>query len=297
MERKKDIKPFFIAIGPEKTGTSWLYENLKEHPEIKMNSIKEIRYLWENQYVGNVNLVNKVFGKHWHLYSNRNKLKNGAKSFLYFLLKRRQLKWKELRWHLRFFFFKHNEKWYRSLFDRTKVTGDITPKYCELNEKHVKLFHDTVPEAKIIISLRDPIERQWSWMKMSLLKHRGLEHLNQIDKSKIEACVKDNAMIQSNDYKSLIDRWSSIFGKENVLVLFFDELHANPTQFLSRVEQFLNLEAHTYEGISKFSNKGLDIEIPSEIEEKLMKLNRENIFKMQGYLNPEQVNRWLQRYE
>jgi hypothetical protein len=202
-----------------------------------------------------------------------------------------------LRWHLRFFFFKHNEKWYRSLFDRTKVTGDITPKYCELNEKHVKLFHDTVPEAKIIISLRDPIERQWSWMKMSLLKHRGLEHLNQIDKSKIEACVKDNAMIQSNDYKSLIDRWSSIFGKENVLVLFFDELHANPTQFLSRVEQFLNLEAHTYEGISKFSNKGLDIEIPSEIEEKLMKLNRENIFKMQGYLNPEQVNRWLQRYE
>ena len=35
---------FFIAIGPPKTGTTWLYKNLVNHPEVSLPRDKEIRY-------------------------------------------------------------------------------------------------------------------------------------------------------------------------------------------------------------------------------------------------------------
>jgi hypothetical protein len=36
--------PDFLVIAPPKTGTSWLFENLRRHPQIYMPPVKELRY-------------------------------------------------------------------------------------------------------------------------------------------------------------------------------------------------------------------------------------------------------------
>jgi len=45
---KKNISlknfPDFFVLGPPRTGTTWLYENLKQHPEIYMSAPKEVFY-------------------------------------------------------------------------------------------------------------------------------------------------------------------------------------------------------------------------------------------------------------
>ena len=54
MTRKTFSKPDFIAIGPPKTGTTWIYRNLDLHPEVWMPPDKEIRHFWERALTGNV---------------------------------------------------------------------------------------------------------------------------------------------------------------------------------------------------------------------------------------------------
>ena len=41
------INPGFVCVGPERTGTSWLYVALSGHPEIAMPPVKEIRYFYD----------------------------------------------------------------------------------------------------------------------------------------------------------------------------------------------------------------------------------------------------------
>ena len=36
--------PNFLIIGPQRTGTTWLYHNLKKHPEIFLPQVKETYY-------------------------------------------------------------------------------------------------------------------------------------------------------------------------------------------------------------------------------------------------------------
>src|SRR5437763_16018587 len=36
--------PDFICVGPQKTGTGWLYEQLESHPDFWMPPIKELQY-------------------------------------------------------------------------------------------------------------------------------------------------------------------------------------------------------------------------------------------------------------
>ena len=295
--KSTEEKTFFIAIGPEKTGTTWLYNNLKAHPEINLNRVKEIRYLWENQYLGNsINLYSKLFKKHWHLRSNRVKLKGGVNSFLYYLIKKRKLKLKSLQWELRFFFGIHNRKWYKSLFNYNYVTGDITPKYAELNTNFIRELQLTVPDAKIIISLRDPVERHWSWLKMSLLQQRGLKKLNQVDKHKIKECINNKVILKSNDYVSLYKRWEEIYGEENILIIYFDELQNNPKSLLRKVESFLSISAYTYEANSTPVNKGLTLGIPKEIKEELVKNNKPYLEDMKYFFIDKYPEYWAEKH-
>lgn len=39
------MKPNFIFIGPDKSGSSWLYNIFKAHPEIFVPEIKDIYFL------------------------------------------------------------------------------------------------------------------------------------------------------------------------------------------------------------------------------------------------------------
>jgi len=46
------MKPYFIGIGAQKSGTSWIYANLNSHPEINM-PVKEIHFFSRNRFEEN----------------------------------------------------------------------------------------------------------------------------------------------------------------------------------------------------------------------------------------------------
>ena len=70
---------------------------------------------------------------------------------------------------------RHSLAWYSAQFEtgRGKSCGDITPAYGVLDESKVRYMKTLMPRAKIILILRDPIDRAWSAANMHLCRIDG----------------------------------------------------------------------------------------------------------------------------
>lgn len=77
-----------------------------------------------------------------------------------------------LSWDINYIFRRSSFAWYSSLFERgrDKLTGEITPAYITLDKKTVKRIYDFNPNMKIILTLRDPIDRTYSAIARQYLR-------------------------------------------------------------------------------------------------------------------------------
>jgi len=115
-----------------------------------------------------------------------------------------------------------------------------------------------VPNAKIIILLRNPVERAFSHFLM--LKSTGLEkrELGEIISKRIaeedNSKQEYNLMIDPGLYVDQIKRYINTFGINNVLILIFEEFIQNSTHTVKKVLNFLNIDAEPTEFIEKIHN-------------------------------------------
>lgn len=155
-------RPDFLCIGAQKAGTTWLHHNLKKHSEVCFPHFKELHYYDEIQEGISRNLYARLFDDYW---------KNGwwrdtLKYSMYDAIKRRKVS--KFFWLLNFFFSPRGKYWYMSLFPNKQgvISGDMTPEYAVLNPNLINRINNHFPDVKIILLLRNPIEREWSSIKM-----------------------------------------------------------------------------------------------------------------------------------
>ncbi len=288
---------FFISIGPPKTGTTWLYGVLNKHPEIKLPQVKEIRYFWAKEFLGKNNLFTNLFGKHWHFQIKRSTSIPTIKGSFRKILRGRKIDRKNLFWHLNYFCATQNDKWYESLFPNDAVSGDITPKYCELSDDSIKQIKNLIPDCKIIISLRDPIDREWSRVKMNLLKKHNKSDIGQVDKESVIDNFQDQFQNSANDYSKLIKRWSKFFDEDHLMIYYYDELVEDPQLLYSKICDFLKIGHIKLENINQKFNKGIAQQIPSEYENVLIDLNYKYIKDLASNYPNKYSKQWLNKYK
>ena len=150
--------PNFLCIGAEKSGTTWLYHNLKKHPQIWMPPVKEIHYLDEIQRKPSLTILDRLFDSRFYNQNWRQIFKEQIKSNL------RHPNLDNILWYSNYLFSPRNDQWYTSLFERARerITGDITPEYSSFKTEEVAYAYKIMPKSKIIFLLRNPIERAWS---------------------------------------------------------------------------------------------------------------------------------------
>jgi hypothetical protein len=286
----------FIAIGPPKTATGWLYKTLKEHPDVFLPPDKEIRYFWVKEFLGKSNFIRKLFGKHWHYKEKRRYLKYRIKHHFSTLVSGR-VNFHDIWWDFRYFFFTENDSWYCNLFDKNRLSGDITPKYSELSEKSIEEIRALYPHAKIIISLRSPIDREWSRAKMNLMKKKGIDDYSKIDASQFKDEFMDDLQHKANDYVSLVKRWKKHFSENNVFVFFYEELLDNPHKLINDVCDFLNIKQLEFRTAAAKVNPGIKQEIPVHFKKLLIDLNYPFMIKMPEYFKSKYPEQWLKECE
>jgi tetratricopeptide (TPR) repeat protein len=158
------------------------------------------------------------------------------------------------------FYWQHFERgvgWYLAHFptitDRPDlITGEATPNYLRFPQVAQRI-KDTFPQTKIIILLRNPVDRAISWHYHKL--NTGLTNLDlataiatEIDRlaTVSEAEITNTGYynpdnIMSSLYLYKLKPWMEILGREQFLILKSEDFYLNTRENMEQVFKFLDL--------------------------------------------------------
>jgi len=141
---------------------------------------------------------------------------------------------------------------YLMLFNNdAKILGEASPNYLADHEAP-KLIHKVSPNAKILISLRDPVERVFS--HFLLLKDRFARTEKTFHEIiPIELNYKNSKKsysLKHGLYSESVKRYLEIFGTNQVKIIIFEEWVKNPKKTIEEILKFLNLD----QTLTQFNN-------------------------------------------
>jgi hypothetical protein len=177
----------FIGVGAARCSTTWLYECLREHPEICMSKKKEL-----------------------HFFDNDNNFHKGI-------------------------------NYYRNFFSPClgeRKLGEITPRYM-LYAEAMKRIKKEFPKLKLIISLRDPVDRALSQYKYFRFNKKK-EPISDIEYA-FDGDYKEDYVTKSL-YYSQVKKTIELFGADQVLIIFDFEIQRCPELIIKKIFKFLDVD-------------------------------------------------------
>lgn len=135
--------------------------------------------------------------------------------------------------------------WYRHLFaDNGKLNGDITPAYGFLPLQKIQEARALTPDARLIYLIRNPLERAWSSARMALARAE-MTHDEASDQWFIDH-FRSRGSLARGDYETCIKNWRSVFPPEQLLVLRFEDIEANPVETANRCLDHIQAAGHRF---------------------------------------------------
>lgn len=220
--------PDFIIAGPQRTGTTWIYHNLIQHPHIFLPPTKEIYYFstlgkpdrkkyrfdYLEEYLG-------IFHE-----SFRAKLKKTYNSLR--------------KCHL----------WYSP-----RMYGEATATYATLDDAVIEDIAHLNPKIRIILMLRDPVERAWSHAMKELV--RPAAPGTEIDTEQFIAFFQQPGQLKRANYREMVEAWRKHLPADQIYLGDYSQIGSAPREFLDDLCLFLGCrmpdkfpETHLHERIN-----------------------------------------------
>lgn len=171
----------FIGIGVQRSATTWLFECLREHPDIR----------------GPVGEINKELD-----------------------------------------FFNHNYAigyaWYHQWFEFGPwKTGEYSVLY--FHDKCVpERIYRYNPNAKLLLSLRNPIDRAFSQHKHEVQRNRLPKELYNF----WDALEQNPSYIEQGRYATHLERYLEFFDRNQIFIMLFDDIYSRPSDVLRDLFSF-----------------------------------------------------------
>jgi len=223
--------PSFLCIGTQKAGTSWLYEQLRYHPDIWLPPFKELHY-FDHLYCKSSRSWSR-----WHI---RQSVSNAIRNHVQYN-----------QGTLDFVYIRYltniatgpvfSEAWYEQVFQRKaaagKILGDITPEYCTISEEGIAYVQRFLGKVKIIWIIRDPVDRALSQLKMNA-DRQGFSMESSLVSDWLELAAAED-ISNRGDYLTYLPRWERFFGPDELLFIPFRRIAEEPQEVLRKIEAFL----------------------------------------------------------
>jgi hypothetical protein len=213
----------FLIIGAPKAGTTSLFEYMRPHPQIHMPAEKEV-------YFFNVN-NNYALGWDWY---HEKMLRDAPSDAVCGEATTDYMRGAP----------------YRSVTETGPPNRHDCETFEEIIPRRIKQF---LPEIRLICVLRDPVERAHSHYLMRRMERadsRGSfeEAVDQLmepaamDNARV-APTRINGYIASGEYARLLAGFLRVFPREQLMVIFADELLQQPAETLSKVFEFIGVSS------------------------------------------------------
>jgi hypothetical protein len=251
--------PDFICIGAQKGGTTWLDSMLRQHPDVWLPPTKEVHYfnrVLERRTAVSKNETTKIDAARMEsvlasmrrtLNSERTPMEKIAEIYCLSLIGT----------------LEPTDETYGRIFQtapENMVCGEITPNYARLPDEAVQHMLRLQPNLKVIFLLRDPIERDWSHLRMQ--DQRGeLQRFTHAER------LSRPALRGYSDYATTIEVFGRNIPPKNLLIVFFDEIVGKPHELLRRVCVFLGVDyaRATFMNVGEAVHAGKPRPIPPEL--------------------------------
>jgi hypothetical protein len=206
--------PDFVGVGAQRSGSGWWYRvALESHPRViaedDVKAVAPLRSMPDSSYRRLIPTRRKVIvgGKELH-YFDRFWDGNVPPDFV---------------------------ERYHSFFPRPEggVSGEWTPRYM-YDHWSMRLLHEAAPEARILVILRDPIERFRSGLAFKRQVQLGIGLGRTLDA--VATAVARGA------YAEQLARVLDFYPRERVLVLQYERCMADPVAEMERTCRFVGVE-------------------------------------------------------
>lgn len=261
-------KPDFLVIGAQKAGTTWLDKMFKSHPDIWTPVVKELQFF------------NDYYMPSAFKWTNEHRKSHSLKGIEYAISNPNDIDWNKIKESVHIGSTKKIDiEWYEKVFDYApsgKVKGEMTPEYSLLNEEHVEKMSKIYPDVKIILVIRDPVERALSGIKMRLLQN-GVDEtdINKINEFVISAS-SDWDVIERSNYESIIKKYNQYFNDSNIKVYLSEDFINKPRESLDSIASFLSVDSTKFRAeITQRIHVGKKYNIGKEAIESV-KINQES---------------------
>lgn len=230
-------------VGAMKAGTSWLYELLKEHPDIDTVPIKEIHFFWE---------------KHgdFRLLSDTQRLET-ARYHLNRLIPETPLKSVPalLDWFKLYLAGPVDDVWLANLFTRRSqraYCAEFSNMYALLPRQGWKHIKRLTPKVRISYGLRAPLQRMWSHARFHARIIGQDDAMSDWSAEAYSRFLEDSGCVRHGAYSITINNIYDAVGRENCLVWQFTDIYGNPAGLMKSFEDFLEIRhtAHTAEALA-----------------------------------------------
>lgn len=218
--------PNFLIVGAAKAGTTALYHQLKKHPDIYMSPQKEMNFFALKDKILDFNGPGDMEGIHCTSITKQNDYQA----------------------------FFSNLKGFKAL-------GEVSPLYL-YSPIAPKTIHTLIPDAKIIIVLRNPVYRAFSAFSHLRRDHREIIEDFEIAFSKNDE-RKNSNWAEIWHYKSMglyfeqVQRYIGYFPRNQILFIIYEDYLKKPKSTLEHICNFLSIEnSFQFETESKYNKSG-----------------------------------------
>lgn len=171
--------------------------------------------------------------------------------------------WRGQDWYRRHFPSVEAREEFMAEHGRPLLSGEVTPEYM-LDPRTPWRMARLIPDVRLIVSLRDPVDRAYSQFQMNRL--RGIEPIESFDEAlaledprftagQNGARGKDltsrewTHYLRRGRYAEALSRWFTVFPREQFCILSLDDLAREPERSAARLESFLGLAPHPRGGL------------------------------------------------
>lgn len=148
------------------------------------------------------------------------------------------------------------------------------------------------PLMRILVIVRDPIDRLWSHMRMHDKSGYMALDADAILKGRIEM----GPYLRYTDYACAIPRWESIAGHGHVKVMLYDQIQENAHDAIDEINTFIGMRgAKTKADIDRNVFSGTKMTMRPDLHAKLLEmLMPQYTFLAERF--PAQTSLWLERH-
>lgn len=184
--------------------------------------------------------------------------------------------------------YKRGTKYYHSFFPHFEgqSVSASADTYLLMDHLAINRIKDYNPAMKIIVLLRNPVERAYSSYNYSVNYGHHEPYAKFLDSIEHERTIEDvKNMVHRNNighfygglYYYHLKKWMDAFSKENILVLKTSEMRSDPSKFQESICHFLNIQVDGFKGMGESRLNQNAIPKSKAFEQFL--LNRDNFLR------------------